>query len=662
MAVFEKLFFKLNPKSVIKRSQYFDSEWYSDKYGICKDPAGHYLNEGWQMGYDPSERFSSKDYLINNPDITGINPLLHYEVYGKYEGRRPFVPRRDHVNDFSVKGIGIPYEEYFEEIEEKKIISFDVFDTLVIRPFVKADELYLYLEKEYDLEGFSDARKTAESKARRALDKEVNIDEIYDQIADRYKDVKDQEIECEIRLCHVNPLILPLYERARLLNKKVIAVSDMYLPSDVVSQILERSGYKMDKIYVSCNFDKTKGSGELFRFVMKQEEVHPDEMIHFGDNYISDYSEARNLGICSYQTPKITDYILSQKKYRPYLDFYRLNDGLTSSIYLSQICEYLASIKNESFFEKIAYLLGGSLTLGYLNFVCKTARSKHIEELLFVSRDGYCLKQVYERYFREEFKIASSYAYLSRASIYSGALTNGVTSDLNKILPLAKLYLPGIEVHDSQEMNQEEYEKHKDELDLWSKEQSKHLGDHLRNIGSGHLNSATVDMFSGNYTSQKGAEYYLGDRIICGFYAGNFADSSLPHETYCKRLLGMRDNLPVKMSEFLITSPESPIIGIDENSGPIYEFPQNEEKAKRYEQIMRGINRYIDDYLRFFSFDERYLLSADEWINLSDSYLKGCSDDEIKELSCIIDSENPVSDKTDRTISELICAYRDIGY
>lgn len=49
----------------------------------------HYLEHGWKDGLDPSPLFSTKYYLIGNPDVAreGINPLLHYLSTGKSEDR-----------------------------------------------------------------------------------------------------------------------------------------------------------------------------------------------------------------------------------------------------------------------------------------------------------------------------------------------------------------------------------------------------------------------------------------------------------------------------------------------------------------------------------------------------------------------------------------------
>lgn len=82
------LFSKIRDRRLIEESQYFNKEWYCSRYNIRKNQAAkHYLNIGWQLGYDPSALFSSKKYLEINPDVTEINPLLHYEKYGKYENR-----------------------------------------------------------------------------------------------------------------------------------------------------------------------------------------------------------------------------------------------------------------------------------------------------------------------------------------------------------------------------------------------------------------------------------------------------------------------------------------------------------------------------------------------------------------------------------------------
>ncbi len=659
MSSLDKLLFRIKPVMIIKRSVFFDEDWYKETYDVKGDPAVHYLNEGWKSDYDPSLKFSGKDYLINNPDIRDVNPLLHYEVFGKYEGRRPFVPRIAGHNDYDPDDLDFPLDKYLERIEEKQVISFDVFDTLVVRPFVKAEEVFVYLEKEYGIEGFSVKRKEAERNARISLNKEVNIDEIYSFIASDYQFLKEKEIALELKGCHLNPLIRPLYEKARKENKRVIAVSDMYLGEDIVKKILSGSSYEMDEIYVSCDFDKTKGSGELFELVLDKEKIDSGDMLHFGDNYISDYSEAIGKGIEAYQTPKLVDHILNENENSYLLSFMKDNDSIASSVYLSQISEFLCSCKERGFFEKLSYLLGGPLALSYLTFVCNKAKEENIDKLLFVSRDGYLLKELYEKYFYDQIGIRAEYAYLSRACIYAGNEVNHLCADLKRFLKIMKLYLSDLDPNNDP---LDEYEKHKEEIEKTSISQSKNLERHLHEITEDSRKAATVDMFSGNYTSQHGAAYYLKEKLSSGFYAGNFARSEVEHHSFGERLLGMKDNLPIKISEFLITSDENALVGIDDEGNPIYEEEDNSLRKERYEKILKGCRQYIDDYVRFFRIENDCLLSLEEWLELSDCYLRGCDDNDLLELSKIIDSENPTKEKDDKSIRTLIDQYREKGY
>ena len=54
--------------------------------------------------------------------------------------------------------------------------------------------------------------------------------------------------------------------------------------------------------------------------------------------------------------------------------------------------------------------------------------------------------------------------------------------------------------------------------------------------------------------------------------------------------------------------------------------------------------------------------SLEEWIDLSDSFLRECSDEDLEKLREVLDSENPVSGSRDPSFADLIRRYRDTGY
>lgn len=79
--------------SIVSDSPYFDEEWYEQHYEFSdeyNDAATHFLKVGCENGCDPGPDFNVDDYYEVNPDVlrAGMNPLLHYEIYGRNENRR----------------------------------------------------------------------------------------------------------------------------------------------------------------------------------------------------------------------------------------------------------------------------------------------------------------------------------------------------------------------------------------------------------------------------------------------------------------------------------------------------------------------------------------------------------------------------------------------
>lgn len=76
---------------IIKASQLFDRDWYFTQYPDVKlaemEPEQHYLELGAGRGYNPSANFSTNEYRSLYPDVRRMNPLVHYELYGRAEGR-----------------------------------------------------------------------------------------------------------------------------------------------------------------------------------------------------------------------------------------------------------------------------------------------------------------------------------------------------------------------------------------------------------------------------------------------------------------------------------------------------------------------------------------------------------------------------------------------
>ena len=140
-----------------------------------------------------------------------------------------------------------------KEIQSHDIISFDIFDTLLIRPYLRPKDLFLHIERSLNLEHFQESRIIAEETARKKIKRaDITIDEIYDEINDSFKSVKEQELQWEERVLQPNPLMLDIYNTAKNSGKKIVIASDMYLPTGFIEKVLKKNGFdKYYKLYVS---------------------------------------------------------------------------------------------------------------------------------------------------------------------------------------------------------------------------------------------------------------------------------------------------------------------------------------------------------------------------------------------------------------------------
>lgn len=80
----------VKPYFAVRTSVLFDPVFYAGRVGFTGDGAMHYLLYGAKEGLDPGPFFSTNGYLRQNPDVAlkGANPLAHYELFGRKEGRK----------------------------------------------------------------------------------------------------------------------------------------------------------------------------------------------------------------------------------------------------------------------------------------------------------------------------------------------------------------------------------------------------------------------------------------------------------------------------------------------------------------------------------------------------------------------------------------------
>jgi len=215
----------------------------------------------------------------------------------------------------------------FDIPNEIKAIFFDVFDTLIVRSFESATDLFWLVEEQLVKEngiifkGFAEDRVFAEQYARKNKQakygiSEISIEEIYFELSKKYPISAELEQRIEYDNCFPYVEILYFFRLCKEHNLKIFLVSDMYLSSDFISSILRKCGYDgWDKIFISHEKKCSKHDGGLYQLLLDEVKVEygimPHEILHFGDNEFADYKQARRFGLQSRLIPKLSEKNLS---------------------------------------------------------------------------------------------------------------------------------------------------------------------------------------------------------------------------------------------------------------------------------------------------------------------------------------------------------------
>lgn len=511
------------------------------------------------------------------------------------------------------------------------VISFDVFDTLLIRPYVKPTDVFMHMENYYNIKDFCKARIEAEERARIIYkqSQDITIDNIYEQILPKFRKYKNKEIAFEKQILQKHPHNFNLYQQAVKLKKKVIITSDMYLSTKTIQNILQTNDYlKINKLYVSCDYNKTKGSGDLFQQILIDYNIPPHKLLHIGDNTCSDIKIPTNLGIKILQVPKYIDYFAQFNENQKYINFYNNFPNLDSSIITSRIAIHKLFKPLKNYWNEIGYCLAAPLAIGYISDIIKEAQKNEIDELLFVARDGYILQKVYNKISPNP--LPNHYIYAPRI------LNMKCFGDYRNNLEYQKKYIKlisemlGRKISDK-DINQSPY---KEKIKEWLDKNKNNYIKYLKTLNIKGKNIASVDMTTGAFTSEVFLSKILGNNYAMAFFSGTFYHNlKYKYHTYLDREFNPQTDLRlVTLMELLITAPELPIIDI-KNRVPVY------KESNKYDVIRKQISSEIEKgvalYLKENNSNISINIDIKNILRLLDSFCNNMTDQDIAEIKNI---------------------------
>jgi FMN phosphatase YigB (HAD superfamily) len=289
--------------------------------------------------------------------------------------------------------------------------SFDVFDTVLVRTRARPVDLFR-AAAERAVPGpperpgraelvaeLSRRRRAAEfqAMARLGLDA-VGLDAIYAELDDLgalgVQPAELMRAELEVEVEEVRPVRAgrERVQAARATGRRVLFVSDMYLPAERIRAALDRFDIAQpdDPLYVSGELGVDKRRGGLFDHVLRTEGLKPDELAHTGDDPVTDIEvpEGRGIAVEPLSTARLNRFeweVLSK------LPVPREVAARVVGASRAARVAHAAEGGDAAHAAAAGANVGGPLFASFVAWVLRSARKEGVDRLYFVSRDSQVL-------------------------------------------------------------------------------------------------------------------------------------------------------------------------------------------------------------------------------------------------------------------------------
>lgn len=307
---------------------------------------------------------------------------------------------------------------------EKQVISFDLFDTLLVRRIHDPDLVKLPVARfvaslaqdmglsinEQKVQSLRDQieRELRADTGKKFADHEACYpifmgDTLQYIFKDNYSDkllakVTSYELEMENRMLVPRTCLVEWVEQLAGQDKRLFIISDMYLPASHIRRLAEYAGFDhhFEDIISSADTYLAKASGEAYPFLAQKYNIKPEEWLHIGDNPISDGHRAVEAGI---ESLVVHDPLEDQRKsiIKRYVNY---SDGkpFWRGRSLQQL---MAPLEQENCKHHPLYVEGynfiGPLIGIFVQRIAELCIANNITKVFFLSREGWTFKRYWEK-------------------------------------------------------------------------------------------------------------------------------------------------------------------------------------------------------------------------------------------------------------------------
>lgn len=376
------------------------------------------------------------NYLL---DKEVILPVLHQNLESYYNSLVYCSQWRKWDKLLEKKNIKKDINPILSNILFHDYISWDLFDTLVDRPFIHPHELFQAIEsKAREITGniylpFHMLRRESERFARGLYAnhrREVTFDEIYKafelktKLSNQHIQIlKQLELDAEYRCIAQRRLMKRTWDFAHIFGKVRTIITDIYLDESFIQKVLEKNEYAdYDQLLVSSEEKNRKENGSIYPdYVSKTRSsyLNRSKFLHIGDNPRADGEMARKYGITAYVIPKAIDQ-LQQTEFKRILEKPLKQNSYDTSIvtgliankfFSSPKAHYLENSISDSELYNLGYSVVGPFITSYVQWVIRKLAQHNVDKAYFLARDGYLIMKVYE-IFKQKFNTLPEYDYL----------------------------------------------------------------------------------------------------------------------------------------------------------------------------------------------------------------------------------------------------------
>ena len=521
---------------------------------------------------------------------------------------------------YDLSGInGESKESLLHKVQEKEVISVDLFDTLIMRQTLFSTDIYELVEqklKKRDICSENFIKHRAEAEKDLSKYKAPTLVEIYEYlIAHNWISGISAEELAEIEWNTDMSLLIPRREMCDFISqmqesgKEVYIVKDTYYSRKQIEGILHKCGiYNYTDVLVSCEYGTSK-TQNLFESLL--ELIGAKTCIHIGDDPVSDIAAAEKHGL---ETARIYSGIDLWEAVGCFVmenDVDSLADRLKVGLFVSKI--FHSPFQFETKERKIT--VDNSYDIGFMflaplitDFVLwlDNQVTRDADNIWFGARDGYLIQQLYG-YLGQKDKV-SVYFLTSRMA----AIRAGVKS-VEDIAYVDEMKFSGTVQEQMQErfgIQIPEQVKAKESILDYAKEilstaeiKRKNYLKYIKTLDRKEGNIAFFD-FVAKGTCQMFVEKVLNKQLMGLYFLRLEEDNPKTQGLNIKAFYQAEEKSDsvifdnYYILETMLTAPMPSVLEFDENGKPCYaKETRDDESIKCFSQAQEGISDFFQRYV-----------------------------------------------------------------